>query len=412
MRLRIKNSNQDRGTLRKVLLLFFALDAYSTTLAQSPETLLKVAFTKREAVKSAETQLESTKSLAGSLAAYPLTRLETGSDLKSDVTGGEDLTLFQPIDIFGKARLAGKSANILVRISEANLRQIKLNVQSEVLGAYAMWASAFRNQRFALNQLEVVRKVELATRTRVEARALPELQNVRASLEVQRAEQILIDRDAALQLAKVKLRQSVGFEITDLGKTEPEHLTPSLLNPSNVEGNRPELTILTFQKQAALFDAEQARLSRLPDLELQARRSQWSSGTEQYGVRIQLVFPLWDYGSARKKAEALNRQSQAFSLNYTDMLKRIQAEVESSRIQLVSSQKSLLAYSKLLDGAQELLRRTQRGFELGANSLLDVLEAKRTLDEALEQSSNAMQNTDLAIVAALAAQGQIIGEHP
>jgi outer membrane protein TolC len=381
-------------------------------MAQSPESLVRLALSKRDAVKSAESQLKAARSSAASLGAYPTTRLETGTGTRPDVSGGEDLTLFQPLDIFGKSRAAGRSAHALVRVSEANLRQAKLSVQTEVLSSYAVWASASRNHRFALDQLEIVRKVEAATKSRVEAKALPELQSARAALEVRRAEQVVIDREAALQVATVKLRQVVGDEVPGLGESEPEALATEVLRPANAERDRPELAVLLSQRQGFQSDFQQARLSRLPDLELQARRSPWSSDTEQYGLRLQLVFPLWDHGAARKRADAASQQAEATSLDYSDTLKRVLAEVESARIQLSASQGSLLAYAKLLEGAQDLLRRTQRGFELGANTLLDVLDAKRALDDALEQSSNARQNADLAVGAALAAQGQILGENP
>lgn len=384
----------------------------SVLMAQSPEALVHLAFSKRDAVKSAEFQVRAAKSSAASAGANPATRIETGIGSRPDVGGGEDLTLFQPFDIFRKARAAGRSASALSKVSEANLRQTKLSVQTEVLNAYALWASALRNRKFALDQLEIVRKVEIATNARVEAKALPELQNARAALEVRRAEQVVVDREATLKTATVKLRQVVGQEIPGLDESEPEVIAQGLIYPPKPERDRPELTALAFQRQSFESDMQQARLSLLPDFELQARRTPWSTDSEQYGLRIQLVFPLWDHGAARKRADASGQQADATSLEYSDTLKRIQAEVESAQIQLVASQRSLIAYTKLLEGARDLLRRTQRGFELGANTLLDVLDAKRALDDALEQSSIAIQNADQAVGAALAAQGQILGENP
>ena len=396
--------------IARAVLLSVLLGIFSVAMAQSPESLVRLALSKREAVKSAESQLKAARSAASSLGAYPATRLEAGTATRPDVSGGEDLTLFQPLDVFGKSRAAGRSANANVKVSEANLRQAQLNVQIEVLGAYAQWANASRNHRFALDQLEIVRKVEQATKARVEAKALPELLSARAALEVARAEQVVIDREAVLQIALVKLRQVVGGEVPGLGESEPESIAQGLIHVAKPERDRPELAALLSQRRGFLSDAQQAKLSRLPDLELQARRSPWSSQTEQYGLRIQLVFPLWDHGAARKRADSADQQADAASLDYSDTLKRVQAEVEAAHIQLSASERSLTAYAKLLEGAQDLLRRTERGFELGANTLLDVLDAKRALDDALEQSSNARQNADLAVAAALASQGQILGE--
>ena len=103
-------------------------------------------------------------------------------------------------------------------------------------------------------------------------------------------------------------------------------------------------------------------------------------------------------------------QADATSLQLSDALKRISAEIEAARIQLDAAKKSLAAYTTLLVDVKELMEKTQRGFELGASTLIDVFDAKRALADAMEQRSTAQLNLDLATAELLRAQGQILGE--
>src|SRR5579859_7598253 len=73
-------------------------------------------------------QAEHDRNAAG---AFPLTRLETALPTMPEVNPGEDLTLFQPLDVFGKSRAAGRQAGALVVSARAALRQSALDVQQQ-----------------------------------------------------------------------------------------------------------------------------------------------------------------------------------------------------------------------------------------------------------------------------------------
>ncbi len=378
----------------------------SFSLAEEPTELVQRALKSRDSVKASMILLEAARRTSSSLGALPATRLEFGSGTRPDVNGGEDLTLFQPIDIFGKARVARAGGQAGVRVAEATLRQTKIDVQLEVLTAISSWSSATRNLATARDQLELTRQLARVTKARVDVRALPELQLTRVSLEVQRAEQVVIDRHASVESARLKLNQVVGGFSSELTSPSLQGLE---LASSNPEQNRPELLLLTSQRSGFLADEKSAKLSALPDFELQGRRSPWAT-PEQYGIRFQFVVPLWDHGVSRNRAAAAQRQADATSLQYSDAAKRIAVEIESASIALAAAKKSLTAYTNLAAGVKELMDKTQRGFELGANSLIDVLDAKRAYSDATEQLSAALLAVDLAIAESLRSQGQILGE--
>ena len=394
--------------MRKLTTLSLLLSIAVSSWAQSPNELVAKALVKRKAVQSARSALVSAKSQSVSIGAYPATRLESGFASSPDVGGGEDLTIFQPFDIFGKTRAARASGRSLVSQAESGLRLQELNVQGEVLAAYSEYANASRGYQIAQEQLAVVQEIQHATEVRAKALAIPEIQVERASLEVTKYTQIVIDRKAAVDSARLKLSQSVG-ETIDESRTFAE---VPLASPAGAdwETQRPELQSLLATRQGAMADANSARLSRLPDFEMQARRAPWSSGTEQYGLRIQMVFPLWDHGNARSREKAARSLAESANQSFEDLLARIRAEAASAQVLSEAAEKSVVAYTNLVTGAQKLLDRTKRGFDLGAATLLDVLDAQRALFDAREQLSSAQLNRDSARTLLISARGQLLGD--
>ncbi len=375
--------------------------------AQSPQQLVGEALARRDIIKSAKAQVASAKRSSASLAAFPPTRLETGVPTRPDIGGGEDLALFQPLDLFGKSRAFRGRGLASIRIAEANFRQTSLTVQGEVLTTYATWSNAQRNLGYAKDQLDAALALEKATRVRVEARSLPELQLVRAGLEVERARQLVVDREATVKSSEVLLKQALDGELPSLSPEKAGQISAALVVNDPIESNRPELLLLDSERTGFKADARSARDILLPDFEIQARRSPWST-SEQFGLRLQLTIPLWDHGASRNQARAADLQATAAELEYSDTRKKVAAEVEAATIKLTAAEQSLIAYQRLADGARDLMNKTQRGFELGASTLLDVLDAKRTRADSLEQLSNAQLAMELAVVESLRARGELI----
>ncbi|MBS1704032.1 MAG: TolC family protein [Armatimonadetes bacterium] len=392
----------------RILFIGFGIFGFGLAQAQSATELVQSALKNRDKIRAARLQIAAAKNTSNSLGAFPMTRLEAGSGTRPDVAGGEELTLFQPFDLFGKAKAARQGGDADIKVAEADFRQAELSVQTEVLTAYANLGSARQNLQNSKDQLDIVKAVEAATKSRVEARALPEIQLTRAQLEVEKANQSVLDRQADFDAALVKLRQTTG--ISDPLETDANiEFIPSLEVATGPEKRRPELLALGAQMAGLRAEEKQAKLSLAPDVELQGRRSPWAD-PEMYGVRLQFVVPLWDHGASRQRQQAAKRKQDATELEYADLLKQVQAEIEASKLQYEAAQKAVTTYQKLADGARDLLTKIQSGFELGASSLIEVWDAKRAYADALNELSAARLKRDLAATDLYAAEGQILGE--
>ena len=391
---------------------FFALVTASLTMGiQAPLTdvnqVVREAFSHRQIVVSARFRVLASEKERDSMSAWPATKLEAGNGTRPDVSGGEDLTLTQPIDLFGKSRAARAQGQAEVRRAKASYRQTLLDVQGETIRALLELKSAESLVKSTEEQLAIAKKLNESTVIRVQARTLPEIQITRAGLEVKRVLQSLADRQAALQSAKKRLFSACGADIEPPSSAD---LSSSLLIETDLKITRPDLLTIQADIDLANAEARQSKLSLFPDFEIQARRSPWSGDEQQYGARFQFSFPLWDNFSSRFKESAATARKRSAMAQMSDSLFGAQKEVEAAEIDLANAESAVKSYQSLKVDVLDLLSKTQRGFELGASTLVDVLDAKRALTEAQEAVIEAELRRGLALESLLRAKGIVLGE--
>lgn len=366
------------------------------------------AFASRGALANARLRVLEARRNRDAAGAYPATRLDLGRGTPVDIGGSADLLLYQPLDVFGKSRAAARQADALVATAVAAFRQRGLDIQQEALTAYANLASAQRLLAVAQTQRDLAAQVREATAKRVAARDLAEIQSLRADVELAKADQLVTDRQAAIEAARLRLAAALGTDDAPSDSTLPP-LEPPPPPTQDLSLTRPELQSLRADQAAAEADARAARLSAYPDVEIQAGRAGFDN-PEEYGARLQLSFNLWDHGAARNLVRAADARKKAAQASYDDRLKAARKDVEAAQIELNAAQKSVQAYEKLAVSARDLLNRTQVGFELGASTLIEVIDARRTLTDGQELVVNAQLRRDLAVEGLLRAQGRFLEE--
>ncbi|GEM_PF-2869441 len=378
--------------------------------AFSPADALGQAFASRGSMTTNRQRLEEARRNAVAAGAYPATRLDLGKDLfnRADIMGSADLLVYQPLDVFGKARVLRRQGDAAVATALAAFRQGALDVQQEALTAYANLLSAQRLLALAQAQRDLAESVRISTAKRVEARDLPELQAARAELEVERADGLVKDREAAVEAARLRLSGALGTDAlaidTQLGALESPPAPPG--DPT---ATRPELLTLRAEEAQAVADERVAKQALLPDLEIQAGRNSFNDAP-QYGARLQLTATLWDNGATRNRVRGAEARRKAAAAALADRVKAAQKDVAAAQVEFAAAERSVANYTKLANGARTLLERTQRGFELGANTLIDVLDARRALSDAQELAVNAQLRRDLAVEAVLRSQGRFLEE--
>ncbi|MEE8615466.1 MAG: TolC family protein, partial [Roseateles sp.] len=229
----------------------------------------------------------------------------------------------------------------------------------------------------------VARRVTEAVRQRLRAGKVPPLEAAKAEVAEAGAQADLAAAQAALQLARAGLA-ALGIPPAAAATTAEGDATalPALPDELRLAEALPDAPVLQLARldiarRQALSDGERAR--RLPDLTvtLGAKRDA-EAGRTMAVLGLSLPLPLADRYSGALR-EALLREDQAREALQAATLKlQLDITQASTRLRLSREQARQLA-DAALPTARTACETALRGYELGKFSLLDVLDAQRTL---------------------------------
>ncbi len=390
---------------RALWLSIFGLLCSAHAQQLSLRDALALAEKSRPSVAAAQARVREAKANKSALGAYGALRLEAGEGTQPTVGGGEDLLMAQPIDLFGKLSASRASGAAGVASAVAALRQTRLDLQAEVVGAYAELVSAQSLERTGNELLDIEQKSYDATKIRADAGDIPPVELLRADLDLKRAKQTVANRELALTAARKRFEGAVGASLP-AGESVSEATLDLGPLPSSA---RPDIQQLEAGVASARAESNLTRLSRLPDVELQFRRAPWGE-PEQYNGRAQIVWNLWDWGASTSKQRAARSAIAAAQRDLEDKRAKAATEIEAARLDLAAAQSALDSNESLRADALALLEKEQRGFQLGGNTLIDVLEATRALREIEDAEADAKLHLLRAQAAFMTASGIVLAE--
>ncbi len=376
----------------------FASSQESRQLASlSAEEAVRWAIQNRPVVAAAQSEVAALETRAQAVRSSAPLRLLFGRG-NDEVPGStdNDLALSQSIDWFGRSRLAGAVADSEANIARANLRQVKLEVQSEVLNLFNQADVSGEKLDIARELVAIATRFRDAAKRRVDTGQAPEVQLLRANIELERATQVLELRGSEALAAISRLAGATGAPnaspagfFARAGSPEPSFMQ-----------RVPRVLALTAELQLLNDRIRQEKISNRPDVELQVRRSPWMDNA-QVGLRVQVSVPITDYGRSRRSVEALQMSRRGFEQQREDALRMAAAEFQALQQERNGAERQVSKLEALIRDAEELLRINERGFETGALTLIESLEAARSLreiEEALLDAKFRLATLDVAIL--------------
>lgn len=376
----------------------FASSQESRQLASlSAEEAVRWAIQNRPVVAAAQSEVAALETRAQAVRSSAPLRLHFGRG-NDEVPGStdNDLALSQSIDWFGRSRLAGAVADSEANIARANLRQVKLEVQSEVLNLFNQAVVSGEKLVIARELVAIATRFRDAAKRRVDTGQAPEVQLLRANIELERATQVLELRGSEALAAISRLAGATGAPnaspagfFARAGSPEPSFMQ-----------RVPRVLALTAELQLLNDRIRQEKISNRPDVELQVRRSPWMDNA-QVGLRVQVSVPITDYGRSRRSVEALQMSRRGFEQQREDALRMAAAEFQALQQERNGAERQVSKLEALIRDAEELLRINERGFETGALTLIESLEAARSLreiEEALLDAKFRLATLDVAIL--------------
>lgn len=372
----------------------------------SPAEAVRLAMQNRPVVAAAQLEIAALEMKARAARTTDPLRLwiGRGSDAAPGATDN-DLALVQPIDWFGRNRLAGTVVEAEMQVAHANLRQIKLDVQSEVLRHFNEVVALERRVEIARDLLEIATRFRDAAKRRVDAGQVPEVQLLRATIECERATQVLALRESELVSSRTRLFGVVGVP----GKSTSGIFAQRTPREPDFGLRVPRSLVLDAELKVIEARIQQERHSMRPDVEVQLRRSPWMEDA-QFGFRVQVSMPLTDYGRSRRNSEALLKNRAAIEQRKADTLRLAESEFRALLQERMGAERLLGQLKDLVEEANELLQISEQGFEAGALTLLESLEAARSLREIEEALLDARFRLATLDVNLLEAEGVLLEE--
>jgi NodT family efflux transporter outer membrane factor (OMF) lipoprotein len=390
-------------------------------LAGSPD--LAIA---SERVRQAEEQV---RVVGASL--FPMLTLDAGtSSHRTSTVGGAKgavgdgagnlaLTASYELDLWGRNRANTRSAESSATAAQFDRDTAQVTLVAGVATSYFDVLALRTRLAIARDNLDTARRVlDL-----VSARAR---NGAASALDVSRQEATVLSQEAALLPLEQQERQTLaalaaligeppeGFDVkgTGIGDLAVPAVDPGL--PAQLLVRRPDLASAEAQLAAANADVAAARAAMLPTITLTgtaglastALTSLVSGGTTAaIGIAASLLQPIFDGGRLRgQKAIAESRERELVE-TYRKAILAALSDVEQALAGTSRLGQEEQLQEDVQTHARESLRLAEIRYRAGADDLLTVLDAQRTLFSAQDQLAQTQQSRLQAAVSLYKALG-------
>lgn len=400
-----------------LIAFFLALSSAPLCPAQqkslSLERAIALARSNRASIAAAQLRLTSSRLSRRSLGASPATRLFVGYSFTTAIDDREDdLALAQPLDIFGRTAAARALGDASVHRAEAELQRTLAEIQFDVIEQYSEAASAHALAQSARQTHQISQGLHDAIKTLVEEGKAPGVQLTRVSIELERSRLMLSQRLAEERASVQRLSGLLNIPHEQVGIVEFAEIPVQTSESPQLPRRRADLMLLAAEVASADAEARIASLSSRPDLELQARRTPWKERADRYGLRLQLSFPIHDFGKARSEAAAARTRAEAARKALADAMRLAESELAAANIELTAAREQIERYQAIVESARSLVEKSRIGFAEKAITLVEMLEATRALREVEEGLVAARLRLARAQARYLRASGRILEVGP
>ena len=259
----------------------------------------------------------------------------------------------------------------------------------EILGAaklaFVTLLASKRRADLARETRDIARGLHDATQERYKVQAVPEMELLKAAVNLAKAESDLVFAEKDLAVARTTLLAAMGDAELPVEKFTGE-LTTKFTVPG-IDVLRGEITTHPLveaavkMKEAAELERDAAKAERIPDLAVEARIGDDDGSGALLEMGLQVPLPIFNRNQGKIAASEIRIRQAELALQAVRVeLSRRLDEVHRT---LVASQKRVTVYeTEIVPKAQKALDLTNEGYKLGKFGYLDVLDAQRTLAEA------------------------------
>ena len=401
-------SNQGRGSRRSspcilasAALLLVLSSSYVATgqdLALTLDEALKIARERFPALLAARNEVVAAQARVRSQGAFPNPRLgakrEEGS---GDREEGVELT--QELEVFGQWLLRQRKASWELAGKEQDLQREILDLTLRVKAAFFEVIAAETVAEVARENLSVVERLLKAARTRFETGDAPRADWIKAEVEYTRALQEVLRAHRVLGERRAGLNFFLGRDLaTPLKVVEPPlpRIEQDLgrLRETAIR-LRPEVKGAEAGQKAAESQVSLAKSKWLPtfSVSVEYMRERKAGASWEYLVGPKVSIPVFDFGSIRGEIQQAKAAAEASRATVDLAREQVALEVQEAYLRAQEAQRQLESFETgVLSQAEQLLKLTLEGYEQGALTLLDFLEAQRSFRVTKTDHAFALRN--------------------
>jgi NodT family efflux transporter outer membrane factor (OMF) lipoprotein len=363
-------------------------------LAGSPDLAMAV-----ERVRQAEAQVRvAGASLFPSLDVGFDTRASKTSPGVSNRSSVTSLSASYEVDLWGRNAAGVRGAEASLRASAYDRDAARLTLIAGVADAYFEVLSLRGRTAVAGDNLAIAERVLALVQARARNGAVSPLDVARQEAAVlsQRAGLLpleQLERQTLAALAVLVGRLPEGFEVKAPGLAElaVPAINPGL--PADLLVRRPDLAAAEAQLAGANADLSAARAALLPSIQLTGSAGVASGAllavlggpTSTVALAASILQPIFDGGRLKGQVSIAESRERELVEAYRKTILTAFADVEKALVAASRLAQRESLQSQVQDRAREALRLAEVRYREGADDLLSVLDAQRTLFDAQDQ---------------------------
>lgn len=339
------------------------------------------------------------------------------NDLNSgtDGTGNVALNLNQPIYRGGSIDASISQADNVIWAQRATLLSVE---QQVLLRGVTAYSDVLRDQavlNLTINNVEVLTRQLEATRTRFEVGELTKTDVAQSESRLAGAFAEQTAAEGLLTTSRAIYREVIGEDPVDLETAKPPENLPSSESETVAESeSNPDLIAAKYLEQAARDGIDVVFGELLPSVDLVGRLQSGDDDLTRDGsfensaaVLLQVRIPLYQAGSVGSRV----RQSKQV---VSQRLQQVQEQRRSAEQQATSSWRSLVtaraqieSFKAQVEATRVALEGVQEEANVGARTILDVLDAQQEYLVAQVNLVRALRDEVVAAYQVLSSIGRL-----
>ncbi|MGG4604100.1 efflux transporter outer membrane subunit [Paenalcaligenes sp. Me131] len=325
------------------------------------------------------------------------------------------LTASYEVDLWGGLQAERESAVFSALASELDATTVALTVSAETATAWVTMQSLRQQLAIAVSDLDSAQRVSALVRARVQ-------EGVESPLALAQQETLVANQRVSIALLRQQAAQAEALLALWLGtSTKPDSTAIDLMAmsvptlevgvPSELLVQRPDIKAAEARLLAADGNVAVARAAMLPSLRLSAKVGGVDDELSHvlanpvYSVAGGLLAPIFNAGRLAAGHDLAQAQRQQVLAQYRQAILHGFADVQMSLDAVAGTQQQWDAQNDVLSQANRAFSLAQARYKEGAETVLTLLDAQRSLYAAQDAMARRQAERLLAVVSLYRALG-------